>query len=142
MKVAITGATGFVGAFVLRALLEQPQHQIAVLGRHREAAWRIQDCIDRVHWIDANLDQPEVQTVTCRFNSRACKVLWLCLRNPLPVVASIGLAWALKQNMALVVTKLAKRKQRSPLLCMAKQNWLHADSLLYVVSRQISDLHG
>jgi UDP-glucose 4-epimerase len=59
MRVAITGATGFVGAFVLRALIEQPQHQIAVLGRHRESAWRIQDCIDQVDWIDANLDQPE-----------------------------------------------------------------------------------
>lgn len=56
MKVAITGATGFVGSFVLRSILQEQKHEVAVLGRDRDAAWRIADVVDYLQWIQADLD--------------------------------------------------------------------------------------
>jgi UDP-glucose 4-epimerase len=59
MKVAITGATGFVGSFVLRSILQDQKHEVAVLGRNRETAWRIDDVMDKAQWIQADLDDAE-----------------------------------------------------------------------------------
>jgi UDP-glucose 4-epimerase len=59
MRVAITGATGFVGSFVLRSLVQGKKHELAVLGRHRETAWRIADSMDGVQWIQADLNDAE-----------------------------------------------------------------------------------
>jgi UDP-glucose 4-epimerase len=43
MRIFITGASGFVGSFFLRNLLSTGEHEVAVLLRTPETAWRIKD---------------------------------------------------------------------------------------------------
>ena len=43
MRIFLTGASGFVGSFFLRNLLRSGDHQVAIILRNPESAWRIQD---------------------------------------------------------------------------------------------------
>ncbi|HIH04914.1 TPA: NAD-dependent epimerase/dehydratase family protein [Candidatus Woesearchaeota archaeon] len=52
-KVLITGATGFIGANLARALVDD--HEVYLLLRSRKHAWRIADILDRVQVADADL---------------------------------------------------------------------------------------
>ncbi|MBN2446034.1 MAG: NAD(P)-dependent oxidoreductase [Phycisphaerae bacterium] len=54
MRILLTGATGFLGAHLLRHLLSRG-HTAAVLLRPHTDPWRIADQLPRVHRIDADL---------------------------------------------------------------------------------------
>lgn len=56
MKVLLTGASGFVGSYVLRRLLEEPGAEVAALVRRPEAAWRIADLLTGVRVLPVGLD--------------------------------------------------------------------------------------
>ncbi|HUQ28993.1 MAG TPA: NAD(P)-dependent oxidoreductase [Usitatibacter sp.] len=56
MKVLLTGASGFVGSYVLRQLLAVPGAEVGVLLRDPERAWRIQADLPRTTILRASLD--------------------------------------------------------------------------------------
>ena len=55
VRVLITGATGFVGSFVLRRLLADGRHEVAALIRDSADPWRIVDVLACVSRIEADL---------------------------------------------------------------------------------------
>jgi len=57
MRIFLTGATGFVGSFVLRKLLSTGEHEISVLIRNPKKAWRIKDLLDKVEVVKGQLDK-------------------------------------------------------------------------------------
>ena len=57
MRVILTGASGFVGSFVLRLLVDSGKHDVAVIVRSSHTAWRIKDLLDKVTVIHGNLSQ-------------------------------------------------------------------------------------
>lgn len=59
MKVLLTGASGFVGSYVLRQLLATPGAQVAALVRDPESAWRIRGELARVQVLRAGLEDGE-----------------------------------------------------------------------------------
>ena len=56
MKVLVTGASGFVGACVLRQLVREGKNDIAALVRQPGSAWRIRDELPHVRVIHAGLE--------------------------------------------------------------------------------------
>lgn len=58
MKIFLTGASGFVCSYVLRQLVSSRKHEVAILLRSPESAWRIQDLIPNVQVIVGNLYHP------------------------------------------------------------------------------------
>lgn len=56
MKILITGASGFVGSFLLKQLLMKDKHEIAAIIREPEKAWRIQNFINDIHVIKGSID--------------------------------------------------------------------------------------
>lgn len=55
MKVVLTGASGFVGSFVLKLLLASGSHEVAIILREPNAAWRIEDELARVKVIPGDI---------------------------------------------------------------------------------------
>lgn len=58
MKIFITGASGFVGSFVFKKLVQDTSHEVAILLRNPQAAWRIADLINEVIVIKGDLSNP------------------------------------------------------------------------------------
>ncbi|MGE5096454.1 MAG: NAD-dependent epimerase/dehydratase family protein [Betaproteobacteria bacterium] len=56
MKVLLSGASGFVGSYVLRQLLAHGDAEVAALVREPAKAWRIQDEVGRVRVLRAGLE--------------------------------------------------------------------------------------
>ena len=54
MRIFLTGASGFVGASVLRNLLGSGKHDLAILTHRPENAWRIKDLLPEVRQIKAD----------------------------------------------------------------------------------------
>ncbi len=59
MKVAITGATGFVGSGLVRALLMRGDEVTAVV-RPSSDRWRLDDLSQDIHWVTGNILEPEM----------------------------------------------------------------------------------
>ena len=59
MKILLTGASGFVGSYVLRQLVAGPRAEIGVLLRAPEEAWRIRDELPHVEVLRAGLESGE-----------------------------------------------------------------------------------
>ena len=59
MKVLLTGASGFVGSYVLRQLLALPGAEVGVLLRDPRGAWRIQADLPRTEVLHASLDDAD-----------------------------------------------------------------------------------
>ena len=59
MKVLLTGASGFVGSYVLRRLLAESGVEVAAVVRRPEEAWRIRDELGRTRTFALGLDEPE-----------------------------------------------------------------------------------
>ena len=59
MKVAVSGATGFVGSHVLAHLLRKPDWDVGVLVRQSSDTWRIRDLLGRATILRADLDDRE-----------------------------------------------------------------------------------
>jgi UDP-glucose 4-epimerase len=55
MRIFLTGASGFVGSFFLRNLLSTGDHEVAVLLRTPETAWRIKDLLSDTQLIQGDL---------------------------------------------------------------------------------------
>jgi len=60
MKVLLTGASGFVGSYVLRELLAQGDAEVSVLLRDPEGAWRIRDELSRVRVVRAGIEDRDI----------------------------------------------------------------------------------
>ena len=58
MKVLITGASGFIGSFLLKQLIKEGKHEVAVILRDPLNAWRIHSCLKNVYLIEGSLDDP------------------------------------------------------------------------------------
>jgi UDP-glucose 4-epimerase len=56
VRVLLTGATGFLGSAVLRKLLADGSHAVAVLIRPGSDCWRIADLLDRVTPLEGTLE--------------------------------------------------------------------------------------
>jgi UDP-glucose 4-epimerase len=54
-KVFLTGATGFVGSYILDALINKKEYEIAVLVRPDSNIWRIKNYINKIHIIYGEL---------------------------------------------------------------------------------------
>ena len=59
MKILITGASGFVGSFLLNQLLEESKHEVALLLRNPLKSWRIKPLLKDVFLIEGSLDDPQ-----------------------------------------------------------------------------------
>jgi len=59
MKILITGASGFVGSFLLNQLLEESKHEVALLLRNPLKSWRIKPLLKDVFLIKGSLDDPQ-----------------------------------------------------------------------------------
>jgi UDP-glucose 4-epimerase len=59
MRMLITGATGFLGSYVLRRLVDTGSHDVAFLARPSADLWRIADVASRATRIPADLAQIE-----------------------------------------------------------------------------------
>ncbi len=59
MRMLITGATGFLGSYVLRGLVASGSHEVAFLARPAADLWRIADVASRATRISADLGQIE-----------------------------------------------------------------------------------
>lgn len=66
MRVLLTGASGFVGAAVLRHLLRLPDVRVQVVLRAPDAAWRIRDLLPRVDVCHAALADAATIAAACR----------------------------------------------------------------------------
>lgn len=60
MRVFLTGASGFVGAGVLRELLAQPGTEVAALVRDPAAAWRVADLLPKARVVEAAFEDEAV----------------------------------------------------------------------------------
>jgi UDP-glucose 4-epimerase len=58
MKVLLTGATGFVGSYVLRKLLAQSGVEVAVLLRPSSDLWRTADIVEQARQFRVNFSDP------------------------------------------------------------------------------------
>lgn len=85
MRVLLTGATGFIGSALLRRLLADGQHEVAVLIRPESDPWRVADVLDRVHRITGALEDLEaVQPAVADFAPEAVLHLaWFGVGNAL-----------------------------------------------------------
>lgn len=54
MHILVTGATGFLGSHVVRALLAE-QHNVVAMCRPESIRWRLADQGDRVQWVQVDL---------------------------------------------------------------------------------------
>jgi nucleoside-diphosphate-sugar epimerase len=59
MRILLTGATGFLGSYVLRRFLESSEHPVAFLARRSADPWRIADVASRAERIDGDLENLE-----------------------------------------------------------------------------------
>jgi nucleoside-diphosphate-sugar epimerase len=59
MRVLITGATGFLGSYVLRSLVDSGAHEVAFVARPSAHLWRIADVAPRATCIRADLERIE-----------------------------------------------------------------------------------
>jgi UDP-glucose 4-epimerase len=59
MKVLLTGASGFVGSYVLRQLIATPGVEVAALVRDPQSAWRIRDALAAVRVISGGLEDAD-----------------------------------------------------------------------------------
>lgn len=57
MRVLLTGASGFLGSYVLRELLDTPGSEVAVLLRDPEAAWRVRERLGAARVIRGDLSE-------------------------------------------------------------------------------------
>ncbi|BBO11178.1 MULTISPECIES: NAD-dependent epimerase/dehydratase family protein [Bradyrhizobium] len=58
MRVFVTGASGFLGSYLVADLLERG-HDVAVLLRPDSANWRLREAAERLHVIPGVLEQPD-----------------------------------------------------------------------------------
>jgi UDP-glucose 4-epimerase len=59
MRVLITGASGFVGSFLLKQLIKEAKYEVAVILRDPPNAWRIKSSLKNVFLIQGSLCNPE-----------------------------------------------------------------------------------
>ncbi|MEM7780198.1 MAG: NAD(P)-dependent oxidoreductase [Pseudomonadota bacterium] len=59
LRIAITGATGFVGSAVLSAALEREMHLIALTRREQPAS-------DQITWVKGTLEEPQILDALCK----------------------------------------------------------------------------
>ena len=59
MKVLITGVSGFVGSYLLKQLVKETKHEIAVIVREPLNAWRIQSSLKHIYVIKGSIADPE-----------------------------------------------------------------------------------
>jgi nucleoside-diphosphate-sugar epimerase len=72
VRVLVTGATGFVGSHVLRRLLRDDEHTVAIVARPSSDRWRIAELLDRVIVIEGDLACPlEYAEPVGRFGAEA-----------------------------------------------------------------------
>jgi nucleoside-diphosphate-sugar epimerase len=68
MKVLITGATGFIGSYVLRRFMQDQRAEVAILLRDHSDTWRIDDVLEKAVCVRVNLDDRQaVRTALRRF---------------------------------------------------------------------------
>jgi nucleoside-diphosphate-sugar epimerase len=67
MKVLITGATGFVGANLVREMLRSTDYEISIIARENSDLWRIEDLLGQIKiFHDDLLDQTQVSELINR----------------------------------------------------------------------------
>lgn len=61
MKVLLAGATGFIGSYILRDLLQEPSIEVLALCRDSSAFDLVSDVRDKVSWVNADIrDLPQL----------------------------------------------------------------------------------
>ena len=63
MKVFITGASGFIGSYVFRNLI-QAGHTVLSMKRPTTNLWRIDDCASKAEWVE---DSERFDDELCKF---------------------------------------------------------------------------
>lgn len=58
MRVLVTGATGFLGSHVTRALVAA-KHEVVATFRSGSSLWRLADQADSIHWLSFDLTSPD-----------------------------------------------------------------------------------
>ena len=60
MKILVTGATGFLGSHLVKALLKE-KHQVIILKRSFSDTWRIEDVLENL--ISYDIDQYDLEKI-------------------------------------------------------------------------------
>ena len=96
MRVLLTGATGFIGSYVLRRFLSSGEHEVAVLLRRDSDPWRIRELVSGAARIEGSLDalhcvEPEVRKFAA---DTVVHLAWSgvenCCRNDVSQIDNIG----------------------------------------------------
>ncbi len=73
MKIFLTGASGFIGSHVARALVKEGIHEVAALIRSTSSLWRLQECVNRITLVKADLsDRQEIRSHLEHFRPEVC----------------------------------------------------------------------
>lgn len=54
-RILVTGGTGFLGSFLLRELLKQPQVKIRAIKRNTSSTALVKDIADQIEWVESDL---------------------------------------------------------------------------------------
>jgi nucleoside-diphosphate-sugar epimerase len=60
VNIFLTGASGFLGSYFLKKIVEDTTHNTTVLLRNKDEAWRIREYLPRVSIIEADLGSIDV----------------------------------------------------------------------------------
>ena len=88
MTILLTGATGYLGSNILKALVNENQHKVIALKRTFSNIFRIKDCLDKI--IFYNLDEMDIEKV---FSENKIDIILHCATdygrknvNPLQII--------------------------------------------------------
>lgn len=140
MRVFVTGASGFIGSWLCRTLIEEG-HEVSVLLRNPEKSWRLQDIIANCHVINGDLTAIEkIEDELALFSPEAiCHLGWQGVSNidrnnliQLENVADLGKLFSIAERLKVnSFVALGSQAEYGPVANKISPNQATKPSTLY-----------